>query len=223
MHSDYFNSKNEPVPSVTTVLKILYKDGLLEWSNIIGRRGISYTKFLEDRATFGSLVHELIESDIVGKDPAILGMDKYMNEAIDLVRKFKVVKEDLCISNPITELPLVCDTYGGTIDIICDIETASGSIKILGDFKTSKTVYETQFIQLGGYLNLIKINLPDVYKEIQQCVIFSITKEKITMRYISKDDCEKYFTSMFMELLSVYTRWKNVREVYKSIYKSKTY
>ena len=101
MHSDYFNSKNEPVPSVTTVLKILYKDGLLEWSNIIGRRGISYTKFLEDRATFGSLVHELIESDIVGKDPAILGMDKYMNEAIDLVRKFKVVKEDLCISNPI--------------------------------------------------------------------------------------------------------------------------
>ena len=43
------------------------------------------------------------------------------------------------------------------------------------------------------------------------------------MRYISKDDCEKYFTDMFMKLLSVYTNWKDVREIYKSIYKSKIY
>ena len=223
MHSDYYNSKHEPVPSVTTVLKILYKDGLLEWANLIGRRGINYTRFLADKATFGSLVHELVESDIMGSEPNVIGLNNYMNDAMELVRKFKVVKDDLHITNAITELPLVCETYGGTIDLICDIETTEGPIKILGDFKTSKTVYETQFIQLGGYLNLIKLNRPELYEAIQQCVIFSITKEKVLMRYIAKEDCETYFTSMFLDLLAIYTKWKNVRTTYKTLYKSKMY
>jgi hypothetical protein len=223
MHQDYYNDKNEKVPSVTTVLKILNKDGLLHWSNYIGKRGIDYEKYLNEKALFGTLVHELLESDLTNREPTVIGFDRYMSEAMELVQKFKVVKSDLQISNVITEIPLVCDTYGGTIDLICDIATTSGNIKILGDFKTSKTVYETQFIQLGGYLNLLKIQKPEIYDEIKQCVIFSITKSKIVMRYITKEECEQHFTSMFLSLLDVYHKWENAKAVYKTIYKSKTY
>ena len=62
MHTQYYNSKHEEVPSVTTVLKILYKEGLLEWSNYIGKKGIDYTKFMEEKANLGTAVHEWLWS-----------------------------------------------------------------------------------------------------------------------------------------------------------------
>ena len=224
MHSEYYNSKHEVVPSVTTIIKIFNKDGLLQWANAIGKRGIDYTRYLNNKAIFGTLVHELIESDLLGKDPAIIGHANMLDEAMNLVEKFKPVKQDLHIANVMSEISLSCDTYGGTIDLICDIISADGKpIKILGDFKTSKTVYETQFIQLGGYLNLIKINMPDIYEQIQQCVIFSITADKIVMRYISKADCEAYFTKIFLRLLDVYNAWADIKKVYKDLYISKQY
>ena len=224
MHSEYYNSKHEVVPSVTTVIKIFNKDGLLQWANAIGKRGIDYTRYLNNKAIFGTLVHELIESDLLGKEPAIIGHANMLSDAMELVNKFKLVKQDLRITNVMSEVSLSCDTYGGTIDLICDIISGDGKyIKVLGDFKTSKTVYETQFIQLGGYLNLIKINMPDVYEQIQQCVIFSITANKIVMRYISKEDCETYFTSIFLKLLDVYNAWNDIKNVYKDLYISKQY
>ena len=223
MHAEYTNSKGKRVPSVTEVLKILNKDGLMQWANFIGKQGIDYEKYLNNKAVFGTLVHELIESDLLNKEPAIIGYDSMLTEAMDLVNKFKVVKMDLHISNVISEMSLTCEEYGGTIDLICDIVTEDGNITVLGDFKTSKTVYQTQFIQLGGYLNLIKICKPEIYDKIAQCVIFSITKEKIIMKYLNKEDCEKYFTTIFLELLKVYNSWENIKSTYKDLFKSKTY
>lgn len=223
MHTEYHNKNGDIVPSVTTVMKIMQKEGLIEWSNYIGKRGIDYKRFLDDCARFGSLVHELVESDLLNKEPLIIGFENMLDDAMDLVNKFKSVKADLQISNVQSEVSLSCDSYGGTIDIICDIVTGNSNVTILGDFKTSKTVYETQFIQLGAYLNLVKINMPEVYNNIQQCVIFSITKDKITMRYISKDDCERYFTKIFLHLLNVYTSWEHIKTIRSDIFKSKTY
>ena len=223
MHTDYFNSAGQQVPSVTTVLKIMNKDGIIEWANAIGKRGIDYKRFLENKANFGSLVHELVESDLLNKEPVVIGFERMMEEAMDMVKKFQLVKTDLQISNVQSELSLTCDTYGGTIDIICDIVSGDSNITILGDFKTTKTVYDTQFIQLGAYLNLVKINMPEVYERIKQCVIFSITSDKITMRYISREDCEKYFTSLFMSLLDVYNAWNNIQTIRNDLFKSKLY
>ena len=222
MHSKYYNSKNEEVPSVTTVLKIMQKDGLIRWANLIGKHGIDYERFINDRADFGSVVHELIESDLLNKEPCIIGYQQHMAEAMELVEKFKLVKRDLAITNVMSELSMSCDTYGGTMDLICDIVTESGPVTILGDFKTSKTVYDTQFIQLGAYLNLVKINRPELYDKIQLCAIFSITKDKITIKYITKENCEKYFTSLFLSLLDVYLAWENIKAIRKDIFAKST-
>ena len=222
MHSKYYNADNKEVPSVTTVLNILNKDGLIRWANLIGKRGIDYERFLQDRANFGSVVHELIESDLLNKEPCIIGYQQYMADAMELVDKFKLVKQDLAIANVMSEVSLSCDSYGGTLDIICDIATECGPITVLGDFKTSKTVYDTQFIQLGAYLNLVKINMPEVYDKIQQCVIFSITKDKILLKYISKENCEKYFTTMFLSLLEVYKAWNTIKDLRSELFLKST-
>lgn len=222
MHQEYYNKKGEEVPSVTTVLKILQKDGLLQWANSIGKRGIDYQTFLNNKATFGTIVHELLESYLTGSNAYIICSQNTMTEAMYLVDKFKAAREDLRITNVTTEIPLTCDEYGGTIDIICDIITDDGYVTILGDFKTSKKVYETHFIQLGGYLNLIKLTNKKLYDKIQLCAIFSITEEKVVMKYITKENCEKYFTKIFLELLAVYKSWHTITRL-KDIYKSKSY
>ena len=68
-HPDYYNKDNIKVPSVTTIMKIFYKEGLLEWSNSLGRRGISYTKFMNDRAVLGTRIHTIIEAMVKGEEP----------------------------------------------------------------------------------------------------------------------------------------------------------
>lgn len=211
MHTKYYNTKGKEVPSVTTVMKVFYKEGLMEWANFIGRQGQDYKNTLSQKATLGTYVHELIEADLLNKQPEILQTLGVVKEAQTIANKFKCVKEDLVISNVQSELSLSSETYGGTLDLICDIQIDGKPVKILGDFKTSKTVYESQFIQLGAYLNLIKLNLPSIYKQIKYCMIFSITKEKVKVQYVTKANCEKYFTSLFLSLLDVYMTWQKIK------------
>lgn len=223
MHTKYYNSKHEEVPSVTNILKVFYKEGLLEWSNYIGKKGIDYTKFLEEKAILGTAVHESIEADLDHRKCTIIGTDSFLKNVDDIVSKFSIAKEGLKITNPRTEISLSSERFGGTCDLICDLTINGDEVRILGDFKTSKTVYITQFIQLGGYLYLIKENLPDEYKKIKYCMIFSITKEKVKVKWVSKEDCERYFTDFFFKLLDVYERWKQIEFMFANISRSKVY
>ena len=225
MHTKYYNEKNEEVPSVTTVLKILYKDGLLEWANGLGKRNIDYTRFLNSRALMGTLVHNMIEARYKGESVLALP-GREVNEAEDCVNKFMVCSDEIKISNITTERSLSCDNYGGTLDLLCDAELEGQKVRVLGDFKTSKTVYLTQFIQLGAYLELIKINDPKEYDAIDICAIFSITRDKVIMRWLSKEDCYTRFVPMFYNLLNVYNSWNELKKLdgeNSEIFKSKTF
>lgn len=225
MHTKYYNEKKEEVPSVTTVLKILYKDGLLEWANGLGKRNIDYTRFLNSRALMGTLVHNMIEARYKGESVLALP-GREVNEAEDCVNKFMVCSDEIKISNITTERSLSCDNYGGTLDLLCDAELEGQKVRVLGDFKTSKTVYLTQFIQLGAYLELIKINDPKEYDAIDICAIFSITRDKVIMRWLSKEDCYTRFVPMFYNLLNVYNSWNELKKLdgeNSEIFKSKTF
>ena len=224
MHTKYFNAKNEEVPSVTTVLKILYKDGLLEWANAIGKRSIDYTNFINAKALFGTMVHGLIESKYKG-EPYLTLPSREVNEANDCVSRFMLCSDEIKITNVITEMSLSCDTFGGTLDLLCDAEISGQPIRLLGDFKTSKAVYLTHFIQLSAYLELVRINQPEEFEKIDVCAIFSITKSKVIMRWLSKDDCYRRFTPMFYHLLTVYNAWKELKSIENNeeIFRSKTF
>ena len=159
MHIEYKNNQGRTVPSVTTVLKVLNKDNLIEWANYMGLKGYNYTSYMNEKALLGTYVHEYIEAELENRAASILGTQKMCNEAYEIAHRFKCTKDKLQMGNIITEKSLSCDTYGGTLDLIADIVLDNDTkVKILGDFKTSKAPYISHFIQLGGYLNLIKIN-----------------------------------------------------------------
>jgi len=224
MHTKYYNKANQEVPSVTTVLKILYKDGLLEWANAIGKRSIDYTNFLNARALFGTMVHGLIESNYNGK-PYLTLPSREVDEAKDCVNRFMLCSDDIKITNAITELSLSCDTFGGTLDLLCDAEIAGQPVRLLGDFKTSKAVYLTHFIQLSAYLELLRLMMPEEFEKVNVCAIFSITRTKVIMRWLIRDDLLSRFTPMFYHLLTVYNAWQALKAIEKSeeIFKTKTY
>lgn len=209
-HPDYYNKDNIKVPSVTTIMKIFYKEGLLEWSNSLGRRGISYTKFMNDRAVLGTRIHTIIEAMVKGEEPLKPLFKTFNDDEVELaINKFKTKGYHVMFEDVRTEVSMSCDDYGGTIDILGSLKTQNGSIYMLGDFKTSKAIHYTQFIQLGGYLNLIKINEPETYDKIQICAIINVNKDDCKIKYVSKEVCETYFTKFFLCLLDAYKIWND--------------
>ena len=167
-HMDYYNKDKIKVPSVTTVIGILNKDGLIQWANSIGKRGIDYKKFLNERALVGSVAHELIEAHLSDKNPALFCSNEIKSEATQILNTFKIATEGIKFCNHEFELSLSSDRFGGTLDMLCDIEINGELNTVLVDFKTSKKPYITQFIQLGAYSGLFK-NLSS-----NTCNIFSM-------------------------------------------------
>ena len=210
-HMDYYNKDKIKVPSVTTVIGILNKDGLIQWANSIGKRGIDYKKFLNERALVGSVAHELIEAHLSDKNPALFCSNEIKSEATQILNTLKVATEGIKFYNHEFELSLSSDRFGGTLDMLCDIEINGELNTVLVDFKTSKKPYITQFIQLGAYLELLRLNNHPRYNDIKYCMIFSVNKSTCTFQYITKENTLKYFTKMFLSLLDTYEIWSIVQ------------
>lgn len=225
MHIKYINKNHKEVPSVTTILGVLNKSGLIEWANLIGKKGIDYKKFLEERALIGTYTHLMIESFLLNTEKPLIGSQKLLQEAESICNKFKSSIKDFPISNIITEKSLAGEKFGGTLDIICDMNIDGETVKVLGDFKTSKSAFESHFIQLGGYLALIKELDKELYDEIKYCMILVVNKDKVIIKWITKENCEKYFSSIFLSLLVVYEELKKFKSDMesKNIFFSKKY
>ncbi len=211
MHSKYINSNNKEIPSVTTVINTLNKEGLMEWANAIGKKGIDYKTFLENKAFLGSVTHELIEAYLNKVEPSVLCSMYILNKAKESLESFKVANNSLQIDNLETELSLSCEDYGGTMDIICDLLLEHRKVTVLADFKTSKKPYLSQFIQLGGYLELLKRNNHPRYSNIEYCMIISVTDKGCKIQYMKREYIEKYFIRVFLNLLDVYNSWNEAK------------
>ena len=212
MHTVYKNTQGQIVPSVTTVLKVLNKDNLIEWANYIGLKGYNYTAYMNEKALLGTYVHEYIEAELENRSAQLIGSQKMCDEAIKIAHRFKCAKEQLLMENVITEKSLSSDEYGGTLDLIADIVLENGNkVKILGDFKTSKAPYISHFIQLGAYLRLIKLNDYELYDQIKLCMIINVNKDKVLVNWMYKEICEEYFTDIFLKLLAVYKMYETIK------------
>ena len=157
-HINYKNSKDELVPSVTTILKVLAKDDVLMiWANNLGWRKKSYKQELEKSSIIGTTAHAFCEY-MMTKDEELLSQIKTRMEtfaedifdptmnAINSFKKwysnnsdrFKVIESELSMS---------CEDFGGTTDLVCEFDNKL----MLLDFKTSSSFYMTQFLQLAAY------------------------------------------------------------------------
>ena len=157
-HRKYYHDGRE-VPSCTTIVQLLNKPELVGWANHMGFKRINSKQFLEKRAALGTHCHKLFEQYFKGAFMTASGEDEFLNkeEYRMTIYKFRMVElyfEKFGIEVLNTELAMEGKTYGGTLDLIA--YNRPGDYLMIFDLKTSKSVYQSHWMQLMGYVQLLE-------------------------------------------------------------------
>lgn len=221
-HTKYYNTRNQQVPSVTTIIKLLNKPELVNWANWMGFKKTKVDDILDFSSEIGTMTHDFIERFIRnGKinlnkiktyyeyrdtpDIAIHCFDLFLEWLDDMkprVSKFTGKRTGGEIKFLYSELQLSCDRYGGTIDCICTIDDTLYII----DFKTSSSIYPTMFLQLSAYVQLFMHNYPEY--QIEKVAILRLDKKKKKYQFQEMDYADTLiYYEAFEGLLSVFRTW----------------
>jgi hypothetical protein len=140
------------VPSVTTVLNILFKHGLLNWAYSLGQKGIPMDAGKSYAIDVGNLVHYLIECFAKGTEPDIDPeySERVRKKAWEIFGQFLEYLDSRKGKIADSELVLVDEDneYGGTVDLLVNFPEEPPEF---WDIKTSKEIYREHFIQIGAY------------------------------------------------------------------------
>lgn len=206
-HRSYYNDLGDEVPSVTTVIKLLSKDKIIPWANWLGKMGKDYETVLAEKAEYGTAVHNLSEmyfSGLLDKRYVPKGIDLPLSEYKKYINKFSELKQlfdnyNLEIINQ--ELVLEGSEFGGTIDLLLKHKT-SNKIFLL-DFKTSKQIYRSMFIQLAAYTHLLK-EVKDL--DVTHVGIILITKSVKNENFLTlvNTEANEVNYEIFKNLLNIY-------------------
>jgi hypothetical protein len=196
-HTKYYNSKGQQVPSCTTVLQILNTPSLIYWSNKIGRQGKSYSAEMGMYSRIGTGTHLLIEHWFKGVEETHRELIEHLRSCSDYekAQAFRAYNNFLRWADENefellgSELQLVSDVYnyGGTIDYYGLI---NGKLMIM-DFKTSNYFNKKMFLQLAGYVNLLK----EHGYEVHEVMILKLSKnsEEFWIKSKTVEELEEYF------------------------------
>jgi len=196
----YVDSKGKSLPGVTTILQVLNKPALMHWAYDCGCKGIDYRKVRDGRAAIGSLVHDMIECDLLGLP--IPNVDKFSPEDLGIAltcknhfdvwrskqKSFEVLDVELVMADE--ELG-----FGGT----CDLYYKADGKYTLMDFKTSKACYDEHKAQQGAY----KLLLEKLGKPVDEVKLFQLNELKTGVVTIPNNLVPLY-TNIFLGALGVY-------------------
>lgn len=221
---DRYQYQGYNVPRVTEIISsMLHEDYLMIWANNIGlykRR--KYKDELENASNKGSYVHNAIEDYIQNnKDLDINTVEsQYRFEVSYAYGSFKswwsiISKRNIKII--MQEQKLVCPWFGGTLDLLIEID---GKIYLL-DFKTSNHDSYKYFLQLAAYRYMLKYFYGI---EIYGCGIIKLNKKYIGFDefIIDKENpnyedfmnlCERTFLSLvyaYINRISTENYYKNI-------------
>lgn len=204
----FYKNKNEKiVPSVTTILKLLHKDGIAEWANSLGFKHKSYTKILNEKAILGTLVHKAIECELLNKPREkylIKDIEDKIERHLEIFRKW-ISDSRYSFSDIKTEITYTSDLYAGTADCICKLNDSY----VLIDWKTSKKIYPTQMLQVSAYLELIHLNDKELYNKIENVYIVAISENNCEIKWINKKQAKKYIL-IFKVLVKLFYQYNEL-------------
>ena len=198
-HTVYINKDNKEVPSATTIIKILNKPAISRWANYLGFKHLHIDDVLNDYARLGTQIHEMISEYLLNR------MYIYVPDGdINLTDLFLSLKSfmDWYKSNDIelifSEKKFTSDKFGGTVDFYGKV---NGKYTII-DFKTSKKIRITMFIQLALYTILLEEN---DYK-VEQVGIVLCNKQHKDTKIISREDFGEYIelAKVLIDLFHIY-------------------
>jgi CRISPR/Cas system-associated exonuclease Cas4 (RecB family) len=204
-HSTYHNREKVEVPSVTTILKILNKPFLSKWANIMGFQRRNIDEILEKSSRIGTMVHKLVEAYLLERYFIYIPCPYTPRELamcyLDSFMRWRGTHEEV---KPIfMERQLSSEKFGGTVDFYGMVD---GKKTIL-DFKTSKRVYSSMFLQLAAYCIMVE----EQGLEVEQLAIIIIHENKYKERFIQREELEPYIT-VFRSLVEVFHSWYDINE-----------
>ena len=181
----YLDSKNNPVPSVTTVLNKTSnkKDSIQQWRNRVGEEEAN--RIIKQSTDIGTMVHEALELYLNEQEWRNFSDNQDGVLAERMTEKF--IKSGL---NSITEVwglevGLILDgLYAGTADCVGKIN----GVPSLIDFKTARKMkkrewIEDYFLQCCAYANAHNVMFNT---DIKQIVILMIDRKLIFQEFIVK-------------------------------------
>ena len=207
-HTVYYNKHKEEVPSVTTVLKVLNKPALVQWANRMGFAHKDINILLEESAIIGTFVHEVINSILRKSLYVYIKTDdrpplKYIYGHLDAF--FSWYKNNT-IEPILLEKSLSCDEFGGTLDFYGKV---NGKYTII-DFKTSKQIRFSMFLQLALYCILLELH---GYK-VEQVGIVLCNEKNRKVKYLSRDELNEYISisELLVKLFHKYYNLNNAHD-----------
>jgi len=153
-HTRYKLADGTIVPGVTTILGILSKPALVKWANNLGLQGIDSSKYVDEKASIGTLAHQMIADYLRGIETDTSEYSKVqINQAENSVLSFFKWEESHKIIPILIEEPLISEQYrfGGTIDCLGEV---NGELCLI-DFKTSRGIFPEMLIQVAAYTKLL--------------------------------------------------------------------
>ena len=147
VHRARYYHKGNGIPSVTELLSFIDCQGLINWANVIGRKGLDNKEVAKTAARYGTNTHSAIENFLRGKEPFV------KNSSFEAFKLWwhKINEENDRVVILGSEESLVGDYFAGTYDLLLSIN----DVPYLVDFKTSNSVSYKYFMQLAAYRNLL--------------------------------------------------------------------
>ena len=194
----YINSDGEQVMRITEIIKVLAKDQITLWANMIGLKGISYKKELDRTAAVGTMMHAVLEDFMNPRKLAIIDYEEYdinddesiketRNSIESFIKWYKPMKPYFHVK--FLEKEFVGKHYGGTID--CGIDGFENPNKVIFvDYKSSG-FYLSQFLQLAGYVRIYEeLNGPDTVVGVMVIVMNKKDGSAAKARFIPRENME---------------------------------
>ena len=197
-HKPYYNSRGEEIPSATTILKILNKPSLIHWANYLGFKHIDVEDELNRTSAIGTAVHEVINW-ILSKYYIILIDDDFINrrKLYPYLNNFFEWYNHHSIEPIILEKEFISDNYnyGGTLDFYGKVD----NLYTIVDFKTSKQIRLSMFIQLALYCILLE----SYGYTVEQVGIVLVNDKNGGHKFITREELQIYIDFAY-KLVDIY-------------------
>lgn len=189
--------QNNPVPRVTEILSsMLHEDYLVDWANRVGLyQHKSHIEYRNSAANVGSYTHNYIEQyikkNILPDFEEVPQLIRYkVRNAFQAFLNWWEIINKRKIKVLFTEQELVCEYFGGTLDLLIEID---GKIYLV-DFKTSNQPSFKYSLQLAAY----RYMLNQLYNiNVDGCILLMLNKQssdfKEIMYYLHIEDNMSYF------------------------------
>ena len=198
-HTVYKLKDGTRVPGASTVSGQLAKPQLVRWANRLGLEGIDCGKYTDESAAVGTLAHAMIIAHLKGES---LDTAAYSPVQVDLAENSLISFYDWLKRHSLE--PILCETplvserlrFGGTPDCYGLLD---GEPTLL-DFKTGKSIYDENLVQIAAYKQLLEEQGHPVYG----CMVLRVGRDEDEgFEERSLPDTAAHF-EIFKRLLDVY-------------------